>query len=127
MRFSLSLSSTITIVLAVIPLALPLGALELLLAGRAKAVREANTQVMLLTLLPTVPGIALMLTQLSPALVAVPVLGQELVIVEALRGGGMPIAQQVLAAGSAFAVGIALTLAAIAQQRRTRSGAPKPG
>lgn len=79
----------------VLPLALMASAAQMLLSTFARSFKEAQTYMQVLSLLPTLPGMALVLSpvQSQTWMYAVPVLGQELLVQELMRGepiGGLP-------------------------------------
>ncbi len=72
----------------VLPLALMASAAQMLLSTFARSFKEAQTYMQMLSILPTVPGLVLVLSpvQSQPWMFAVPVLGQELLVQEIIRG-----------------------------------------
>jgi len=86
-----------------LPLAPLAAALQMLVASLAKSFREAQTYLSLLTMLPTLPGVFLTLEPLPPEgwASAVPILGQQVLLLGVLRGDPIPAAA---AAGSALVV-----------------------
>ncbi len=73
---------------AVLPLALLASAGQMLVATFARSFKEAQTYLQLLMMLPMVPGMVLALSPLQsqPWMYAVPVLGQEMLVQELMRG-----------------------------------------
>jgi len=80
---------------AVLPLALLASAMQMLVATFARSFKEAQTYLQLLMMLPMIPGMMMVLSPIQSQLwmFAVPVLGQELLVSELMRGeplGTMP-------------------------------------
>lgn len=99
-----------------LPLAPMAAALQMLVASFAKSFREAQTYLSLLTMLPTLPGVFLTLEPLPPEgwASAVPVLGQQVLLLGVLRGDPVPMLP---ALGSVIVV-LAITLACLAATTR---------
>lgn len=76
------------ILLAMLPMPLLASSLQTLIAAQAKSFREAQTYVSLLMFLPIVPSLILMIAPVDSAdwMYWVPILGQNLIINEAVRG-----------------------------------------
>ncbi len=72
----------------VLPLALMASAVQMLLSTFARSFKEAQTYIQVLMLLPMIPGMVLVLSpvQSQTWMFAVPVLGQEMIIQEVIRG-----------------------------------------
>jgi len=79
------------VLLLMLPLVLLLAALQSLVAAFAKSYREAQTYISLLMLLPIIPSLLLsfMPIKAQPWMYAVPLLGQNLGIMQLLRGDGV--------------------------------------
>jgi sodium transport system permease protein len=77
---------------AVLPLVLLASAAQMLVATYARSFKEAQTWLSLLLFLPVVPGMVLTFIPLqgAPVLMAIPTLGQHLLIEQVLRGEGLP-------------------------------------
>jgi sodium transport system permease protein len=121
MSFALSLRGALLIILGLMPLSLMVAALEMLLAASAKTVREANTVVMMLTILPVVPGMAMLFGKLPSAVTHIPVVAEEHLIVETLRGETITVARVLIGDGIALAAAALLVLVAIRLSRPPRS------
>lgn len=119
--FPISARAAVAIVLSLLPLSLLVAALEMVLASRAKTTREANTQIMLLTLLPLIPGLAMMFGRVSPALTALPLFGQQVFIFEVIRGSEISVSKTALCVVSTVLTAVLLALVGIGQQRRART------
>jgi sodium transport system permease protein len=96
---------------AVAPFALAGAALLTVVASFTRSFKEAQSWLGLVMLVPTVPiAIAAVLSvQPSASLMLVPSLAQHLAIQSLMRGEPLPAAWLTLAAGSAIALGLALT------------------
>jgi sodium transport system permease protein len=80
------------VVLLMLPLILLLAALQSLVSAFAKSYREAQTYLSILMIIPVLPSALLSVipVRAEPWMYAVPLLGQNLGIVQLLRGDGMP-------------------------------------
>ena len=80
------------VVLLMLPLILLLAALQSLVSAFAKSYREAQTYLSILMVIPVLPSVLLSVipVRAEPWMYAVPLLGQNLGIVQLLRGDGMP-------------------------------------
>ncbi len=96
------------ILAATAPLALFASALQMLLSTLAKSFKEAQTYLQLFMMLPFLPATYLALSPVKPKLwmMAVPVLGQDLLLSDVLRGEPLDMASSAVAA----AVAVALTV-----------------
>lgn len=76
-----------------LPLAPMAAAMQMFVASFAKSFREAQTYLSMLTMLPTLPGVFLTLEPLPPDgwASAVPVLGQQVLLLGVLRGDALPL------------------------------------
>jgi len=99
------------VLLLMLPILLLLAALQSLVAAFAKSYREAQTYLSLLMLVPAIPSLVLAILPIKaePWMYAVPLLGQNLGIMQLLRGDGMEPMQTVLClAGSLLAALLAV-------------------
>lgn len=80
------------VVLLMLPLILLLAALQSLVSAFAKSYREAQTYLSILMIIPVLPSALLSVipVRAEPWMYAVPLLGQNLGIVQLLRGDGVP-------------------------------------
>jgi sodium transport system permease protein len=87
-KVSLDATTALGMMGAVLPLALLASAVQMLVSTFARSYKEAQTYLQLLMMLPMVPGMILALSpiQSQPWMYAVPVLGQELLVSELMRG-----------------------------------------
>jgi sodium transport system permease protein len=123
MKFKLDVFGALQILAALVPLLLPICALQMLLAGRSRSVKEGNTAVMLLTMVPMLPGLFLAFTPFKPTIssMAVPVFAQEVLVNQILRGAPLPPHHYLAAAATSIALGMALTVLVIVRTRRERA------
>ncbi|MGY3041229.1 sodium transport system permease protein [Rhodanobacter sp. TND4EL1] len=91
MELDLGMHFASYVLLLMLPLVLLLAALQSLVAAFAKSYREAQTYISLLMLLPIIPSLLLsfMPIKAQPWMYAVPLLGQNLGIMQLLRGDGV--------------------------------------
>jgi len=110
MTFELGFSFAATVLMLMLPLLLLVVILQTLVSAFAKTYREAQTLLGLLQLIPVVPSILLTVLPLKPQLwmYAVPLLGQQLAIMELLRGEVVQPAQMSV---SLFVTSIAVVVA----------------
>lgn len=108
------------VLLLMLPLVLLLASLQSLVAAFAKSYREAQTYVSLLMLLPILPSIALTVLPFKPQawMYAVPLLGQNLGIMQQLRGDGVTSAQLALCLAGTLAAAL-LAMGVTAQLYRS--------
>ena len=96
------------LMLLMLPLAVLLATLQTLVSAYAKSYREAQTYLSILMLLPVIPSLllAVMPVHAKPWMYAVPLLGQQLGIMDLVRGDGIgwPLLAAVLAGTSLAAV-----------------------
>lgn len=111
MELDLGLHFAVYVLLLMLPLVLLLAALQSMVAAFAKSYREAQTYLTLLMLVPGIPSLLLSLFPIKTQswMYAVPVLGQNLGIMQLLRGDGVSADQLGLClAGSALAALLAV-------------------
>ena len=97
----------LTVLAVVLPVSLFAAALQLGAASFARSFKEAQTWLSLTALIGTVPGMVLALHPVrgDTWMMAVPVLGQQLILDALVRGAVIPVLHQGLAAGSTLGVG----------------------
>jgi sodium transport system permease protein len=98
-----------------VPMVLLASALMVLLAARARTFRAAQTSLSLLMLLPSLPGMALGIISARPpdALLAVPFLGEQMIVTRLLRDEVVTGAQAALSGfATLLAAGIVVAIAA---------------
>jgi sodium transport system permease protein len=106
----------IAILLAVLaPLSILAASLQTIIATYAKSFKEAQTYVNLLMFIPMLPSMALMMLPVKEELwmMATPILGQNLVINQIMRGESVSSLSIVLVAIGSLLVGLLLALLAI--------------
>ncbi len=110
--------SILTIVLA--PLAVLAASLQTIVATFSKSFKEAQTYVNLLIFIPMVPSMALMLMPVKEKLwmMAVPILSQNLVINQIMRGDDVAIISIIASIAGSLITGFVLTLLAIKLYKR---------
>ena len=88
LRFQLDAGDIGAVMAAVIPLAFLASGLQVLVASFARSYKEAQTYVSFLIFVPMLPAFAMMFSPLDPQpwMALIPLLGQHLLITEALRG-----------------------------------------
>jgi sodium transport system permease protein len=103
------------VLLLMLPLVLLLAALQSMVAAFAKSYREAQTYVSLLMLVPIIPSLLLSIMPIKAQawMYAVPLLGQNLGIMQLLRGDGISAEQLGLCLAGSFAAGLLAVLATI--------------
>jgi sodium transport system permease protein len=103
------------VLLLMLPLVLLLAALQSMVAAFAKSYREAQTYVSLLMLVPIIPSLLLSIMPIKAQawMYAVPLLGQNLGIMQLLRGDGISAEQLGLCLAGSSAAGLLAVLATI--------------
>jgi sodium transport system permease protein len=109
-------------VVAMVPLALMASALQMLMATYARSFKEAQTYLQLFQLLPTLPGMLLAISPVQSQLwmFAVPVLGQQMLVGEVMRGevlGPVPFLLSMFSCGVLTAGCLALTTRMLREER----------
>jgi sodium transport system permease protein len=91
---------------AVLPLTLAASSVQMWVSTYARSFKEAQTYLSLLMVVPMLPGMVLALSplQTKPWMFAVPVLGQELLAGEVMRGESLGPLPFIIAAASSLAV-----------------------
>ncbi len=98
MSFNLGARAAATILPLMAPLVLLIVTTEILVTAFSRSVREAQTYLGLLQLVPVIPSVVLSVLPLKPRLwmYAVPLLGQQLSVMQLLRGEAVPLAAALL-------------------------------
>ncbi len=112
LRFSISWPQVAAIIITTTPLALLATSLQLWLGIFAKSFKDAQSYMGLLVLLPILPSMFLLLHPVTTKtwMFAVPVLGQQVLLVDLIGGKDIPIAGYTLSAVSCVIVSFALVL-----------------
>ena len=115
------------VLLLMLPLAVLLATLQTLVSAYAKSYREAQTYLSILMLLPVIPSLllAVLPVQARPWMYAVPLLGQQLGIMDLVRGeaiGALPLAAVLAGTSLAAVLAFLLTRWLYASERLAVSG-----
>jgi sodium transport system permease protein len=115
MELDLGLHFATYVSLLMLPLVLLLAALQSMVAAFAKSYREAQTYISLLMLVPIIPSLLLSFMPIKAQawMYAVPLLGQNLGIMQLLRGDGVSGEQLVLCLAGSLAAALLAVLATI--------------
>ncbi|QRN98456.1 ABC transporter permease [Archangium violaceum] len=97
-KVSLEPATALAMVGAVVPMALLSSAAQMLVSTFARSYKEAQTYLQLLMMLPTLPGMVLALSPIQSKMwmYGVPVLGQQLLVSELMRGESLGVLPFVL-------------------------------
>jgi sodium transport system permease protein len=122
LKFKLGPLGLLEILATLVPLLLPAAALQMLVAGRSRTVKEALTAASVCSMLPMVPGLLVILAPFKTTTQAmlVPLYGQNLLMTEVLRAAPFRALDLVVAAAAATLLGVVLTAATIAQAGSAR-------
>jgi sodium transport system permease protein len=92
MSLEIGLRFVVKVLLAMLPLAALLAAMQTLVAAFAKSYREAQTYLSLLVLLPAIPTMLLTMlpVKVQTWMYALPLMSQQLIIARLLRGDAVP-------------------------------------
>ena len=122
MELDLGLHFATCVLLLMLPLVLLLAALQSMVAAFAKSYREAQTYISLLMLVPIIPSLLLsfMPIRAQAWMYAVPLLGQNLGIMQLLRGDGVSAEQIGLCLLGSLAAAVLALLATIQLYRSER-------
>jgi sodium transport system permease protein len=87
-KVSLEPSTAVAMIGAMLPMALLASSAQMLVATFARSYKEAQTYLQLLMMLPTLPGMVLALSPIQSKvwMYGIPVLGQQLLVSELMRG-----------------------------------------
>ncbi|MDF3982741.1 ABC transporter permease [Luteibacter sp. PPL201] len=110
------------VLLLMLPLIVLLAALQSLVSAFARSYREAQTYLSVLMMVPILPSVLLSVIQVRAEswMYAVPLLGQNLAIVQLLRGDGVPAWQTALCLGGGFVAALVAILATAWMYRSER-------
>jgi sodium transport system permease protein len=114
-RLSFSLGATVAIFLITIPMMLLAGALQMIIAAYSRGVKEAQSYLQLIPLIPALPGLVLAFMPIKPAIwnMVIPTFGQQLLINQVMRGEPVGALNAAVSALVTLAVGAALLLIAM--------------
>ena len=110
------------IFLLLVPVALLAGSLQTIIAAFSRNFREAQTYLSMLLLLPMLPSLAVMIMPLKENAwkMATPILGQNLLINQLVKGEAINPLDLLLAVGGTTAVGLGLAWVAVKLYNRER-------
>jgi sodium transport system permease protein len=113
-RLSLGFGSLAGIFLVTVPMMLLATALQMIIAVGARTVKEAQSYLGFLPLVPALPGLFLAFVPIRPALwmMAIPTFGQQLLINQLMRGEPVDPLFVTVSAANTLAVGVVLTIIA---------------
>jgi sodium transport system permease protein len=122
LKFRLDGMGALGIFFALVPVLLPVGALQMLVASRSRSVKEALTAASICSMLPLVPGLLVILSpfKTTTQAMAVPLYGQNLIMTQILRAAPVTPLGYFVAAATTAAAGVAFAALAIAQSARAR-------
>ena len=122
MELDLGLHFATNVLLLMLPLVLLLSALQSMVAAFAKSYREAQTYISLLMLVPIIPSAVLSFMPIKAQawMYAVPLLGQNLGIMQLLRGDGVSAEQIGLCLAGSLVAAVVAVLATIQLYRSER-------
>jgi sodium transport system permease protein len=122
MELDLGLHFAMNVLLLMLPLVLLLAALQSMVAAFAKSYREAQTYLSLLMLVPIIPSAVLSFMPIKAQawMYAVPLLGQNLGIMQLLRGDGVSVEQIGLCLAGSLVAALVAVLATIQLYRSER-------
>ncbi|NTU78742.1 MAG: ABC transporter permease [Chloroflexales bacterium] len=114
-RLSLGLPALAGIFLITLPMMLLAGALQMIIATMSRTVKEAQSYLAFLPLIPALPGLLLAFIPYKPALwmMLVPTFGQQILINQLMRGEAIAPLFATVASAVTLAVGAALTMMAV--------------
>ncbi|MFV9506910.1 MAG: ABC transporter permease [Oscillochloridaceae bacterium umkhey_bin13] len=121
-RLSLSLPTLTAIFLITIPMMILAGALQMIIATASRTVKEANSYLGFLPLIPALPGLFLAFVPIRAELwmMAIPTFGQQLLINQLMRGEAVNLGFVTVSTLVTIVVGMALIVVAIMQFGRER-------
>jgi sodium transport system permease protein len=127
MKFKLGAAGALEIFVALVPLLLPVAALQMLVASFSRTTKEAFTAASLCTFIPMASGLFLTLSPFhsTTASMTVPVFGQNLLVNQVLRAEPLSPLDYGVAAATAPAAGVVLTALAVARCAHARMLADK--
>jgi sodium transport system permease protein len=112
----------LALLVGILPLSLFVAATQILVGSFARSFKEAQTYLSFMVLLPTVPAVLFVFEPLdhAPWMTGIPILGQQLLMTDVIRGTPLPPASFLLAALGAIVGTLACLAAATALFRRER-------
>ncbi len=122
LKFRLDALGALEIYIALVPLLLPVAALQMVVASGSRSMKEAFTATSLCSMIPMVPGLFLVFSpfKATTAAMAVPVLAQNLILNQVLSAQPIHALNCLLAATTATLLGVALAGIAVARCAHSR-------
>ena len=119
---NLSAAAVGNILLAVAPVVVLAAALLTTLAALAKSLREAQSYMGLVLMIPIIPSIIFLVSPMTPVtwMMSIPMFSQNLLIGEIVRGESVPLLWLSLSAGSTLLIGLAFAAVAATLFNRPR-------
>ncbi|NJN15930.1 MAG: ABC transporter permease [Oscillochloris sp.] len=121
-RLSLDPLAFVGIFLITLPMLLLAGALQMIIASGSRTVKEAQSYLSFLPLIPALPGLFLAFLPIRPALwmMLVPTFGQQLLINQLMRGEALDLLFVAVSTAVTVVVGVVLILVAVRLFSRER-------
>ncbi len=118
----ITMPMVIGMLVVILPMAILASAFLTILASFAKTFREANSYMGLVTLIPMLPSFYLMINPVKAEIwmMAVPLLSQNVLIHELIRGEQVPLTWYLVAAGTTLGLGLVLAAVAATLYNRPR-------
>lgn len=122
MTLSLSPLDVVLVLMAVLPLSVFVGSVQLLVSSFARTIKEAQTYLSLMIFVPMLPGMLTMLTPMKTKLwmTLVPMLGQQQLLSDLIRGEPVMPLSFLLAGVSSLVLGLGCVVATAALFQRER-------
>ena len=119
---SLTTSMMLGILIVILPMAILASAFLTILASFAKSFREANSYMGLVTIIPMLPSFYLMINPVKAEtwMMAVPLLSQNVLIHELIRGEPVSTSWYLIAAGTTLGLGLVLAVIAATLYNKPR-------
>lgn len=121
-QLQLDPSTIVGIFLITIPMMLLAGALQMLIATASRSVKEAQSYLGFLPLIPALPGLFLAFVPIRPTLwmMSIPTFGQQLLINQLMRGEAVSALFVIVSAATTLLAGVLFAVAAIRMFGRER-------
>ncbi len=121
-QLQLDLGTLVGIFLITVPMMLLAGALQMLIATASRSVKEAQSCLGFLPLIPALPGLFLAFVPIRPTLwmMSIPTFGQQLLINQLMRGEAVSALFMSVSAATTLLAGVLLAFAAVNMFGRER-------
>jgi sodium transport system permease protein len=121
-QLQLDFTTLVGIFLITVPMMLLAGALQMLIATASRSVKEAQSYLGFLPLIPALPGLFLAFVPIRPTLwmMSIPTFGQQLLINQLMRGEPVNAVFVIVSAAATLLVGGVCTVAAVRMFSRER-------